>query len=178
MWCRFVGNEWLCTIRCIMLNYYDLGLLQVGLKSLVISVDYWTYMGSSLETWLLYRSFLHLNSYNLVGSMTQHPSLNFLLFLDRMEGVVGTLTEGQLLIVVLLSVVEPRIGCLSILEALWTSCRWWWSIRVIWIPRLVVLVLLPLLLSFRHGGLLLPRVPQCAVVACTPTVIASVCRLF
>jgi hypothetical protein len=86
--------------------------------------------------------------------------------------------ECQLLIVVLLSVVEPRIGCSSILEVLWTSCRWWWSIRVIWIPGLVVWVLLPLLLSFRHGGLLFPQVPQCAVVACTPAVIASVCRLF
>ena len=36
-----------------MLNYYDLGLLQVGLKSFMISVDYRDYMGSSLETWLL-----------------------------------------------------------------------------------------------------------------------------
>jgi len=52
-------NE-LCNNRCIVLNYYDLGLLQVGLKSFVISVDYRDYMGSSL----------HLNSYNLVGSMT------------------------------------------------------------------------------------------------------------
>jgi len=53
-----------------MLNYYDLGLLQVGLKSFVISVDYRDYTGSSLETWLLDRLFLHLNSYNLVGSVT------------------------------------------------------------------------------------------------------------
>ena len=36
-----------------MLNYYDLGLLRVGLKSFVISIDYRDYMGSSLETWLL-----------------------------------------------------------------------------------------------------------------------------
>jgi len=36
-----------------MLNYYDIGLLQVGLKSFVISVDYRDYMGSSLETGLL-----------------------------------------------------------------------------------------------------------------------------
>jgi len=33
-----------------VLNYYDLGLLQVGLKSFVISIDYRDYMGSSLET--------------------------------------------------------------------------------------------------------------------------------
>jgi len=53
MWCRFDGNEWLCNIRCVELNCYDLGLLQVGLKSFMISVDYRVYMGSSLETWLL-----------------------------------------------------------------------------------------------------------------------------
>ena len=53
MWCRFDGNEWLCNIRCVLLNYYDLGLLQVGLKSFVISIDYRDYMGPSLETWLL-----------------------------------------------------------------------------------------------------------------------------
>jgi len=53
MWCRFDGNERLCNIRCVVLNYYDLGLLQVGLKSFVILVDYQDYMGSSLETWSL-----------------------------------------------------------------------------------------------------------------------------
>ena len=53
MWCRFDGNEWLCNICCVMLNYYDLSLLQVGLKSFAISVDYRDYMGSSLETRLL-----------------------------------------------------------------------------------------------------------------------------
>ena len=44
----------------------------------------------------------------------QHPLLNLSLFLDGTEGVVGTLTEGQLLVVVLPSVVEPRIGCSSL----------------------------------------------------------------
>jgi len=53
MWCRFVGNEWLCNIHWVVLDCYDLGLLQVGLKSFVISVDYRDYMGSSLETLLL-----------------------------------------------------------------------------------------------------------------------------
>ena len=38
------------TFAVFMLNYYDLGLLQVGLKSFVISIDYQDYMGSSLET--------------------------------------------------------------------------------------------------------------------------------
>ena len=32
------------TFVVFMLNYYDLGLLQVGLMSFVISVDYWDYM--------------------------------------------------------------------------------------------------------------------------------------
>ena len=53
MWCRFDGNVWPCNNHCVVLNYYDLGLLQVGLKSFVISMDYRDYMGSSLETWLL-----------------------------------------------------------------------------------------------------------------------------
>ena len=38
------------TFAVFMLNYYDFGLLRVGLKSFVISVDYRDYMGSSLET--------------------------------------------------------------------------------------------------------------------------------
>ena len=38
------------TFVVFMLNYYDLGLLRVGLKSFVISIDYRDYMGSSLET--------------------------------------------------------------------------------------------------------------------------------
>jgi len=70
MWCRFVGNEWLCNIRCVVWNYYDLGLLQVGLKSFMISVDYRDYMGSSFGNLIACRSFRHLNSYSLVGSVT------------------------------------------------------------------------------------------------------------
>jgi len=38
------------TFVVFMLNYYDLGLLRVGLKSFVISIDYRDYMGSSLQT--------------------------------------------------------------------------------------------------------------------------------
>ena len=41
------------TFAVFLLNYYDLGLLRVGLKSFVISIDYRDYMGLSLETWLL-----------------------------------------------------------------------------------------------------------------------------
>jgi len=50
MWYRFDGNELRCNIRCVVLKYYNLGLLQVGLKSFVISIDYRDYMGSSMET--------------------------------------------------------------------------------------------------------------------------------
>jgi len=32
----------------VMLNYCDLGCMQVGLKSFVVSVDYRVYMGSSM----------------------------------------------------------------------------------------------------------------------------------
>ena len=32
----------------VMLNYYDLGCMQVGLKSFVVLVDYQVYMGSSM----------------------------------------------------------------------------------------------------------------------------------
>jgi len=78
MWCRFDGNEWLYNIRCVMLNYYDLGLLQVGLKSFVILVDYWDYMGSSLGTWLLVDRFftwtliIWLVLWQLVLEQVQH----------------------------------------------------------------------------------------------------------
>ena len=53
-----------------MLNYYDLGCMQVGLKSFKISVDYQVYMGSSLRIWSFRRLFLYLCSYKLVGSVT------------------------------------------------------------------------------------------------------------
>jgi len=43
---------------------------EVGMKSFVVSVDYREYMGLSLEIWLPTPSFLHLTSYDLVGSMT------------------------------------------------------------------------------------------------------------
>ena len=34
----------------VMLNYYDLGCMQVGLKSFMVSVDYRVYMGSSVTS--------------------------------------------------------------------------------------------------------------------------------
>jgi hypothetical protein len=59
-----------------------------------------------------------LNLGQHLALVLQHPLLNFLLFLDGTESVVGTLMEDQLLIMVLLSVVEPCIGCSSILDVL------------------------------------------------------------
>jgi len=38
------------TFVVFMLNYYDLGLLRVGLKSFMILIDYRDYMGSILES--------------------------------------------------------------------------------------------------------------------------------
>jgi hypothetical protein len=52
---------WITTILTCML---------VGLKSLVISLDYQSYMDSSVRIWLLRWLFFYLCSYNLVGSMT------------------------------------------------------------------------------------------------------------
>ena len=59
-----------CNMWLVMLNYYDLGCMQVGLKSFKISVDYQVYMGSSLRIWSFRRLFLYLCSYKLVGSVT------------------------------------------------------------------------------------------------------------
>ena len=63
-WMNYVTINVLCWTITILVCY------EVGLKSFVVSVDYWDYMGSSLEIWLPTWSFLHLNSYNLVGSVT------------------------------------------------------------------------------------------------------------
>jgi hypothetical protein len=52
---------WVTTILACML---------VGLKSLVILLDYRSYMGSSVRIWSLWWLFLYLCSYNLDGSMT------------------------------------------------------------------------------------------------------------
>ena len=58
-----------CNMWLVMLNHYDLGCMQVGLKSFVVSVDYRVYMSSSMTIslqWLL----LYLCSYKLAGSVT------------------------------------------------------------------------------------------------------------
>jgi hypothetical protein len=52
---------WITTILARML---------VGLKFLVISLDYRSYMGSSVRIWSLRWLFLYLYSYNLDGSVT------------------------------------------------------------------------------------------------------------
>ena len=80
--CNNLSNSDVVPLRRQWMNYVTFAVLcwtitilvcrKVGLKSFVISVDYRDYMSSSLETWLLVRSFLYLNSYNLVGSTTKH----------------------------------------------------------------------------------------------------------
>ena len=54
----------LCWITVILV------LMQVGLKSFVVSVDYRVYMGSSMAVWSLRWLLLYLCSYKLVGSVT------------------------------------------------------------------------------------------------------------
>ena len=60
-----------CNMWLVMLNHYNLGCMQVGLKSFVVSVDYRVYMGSSSRIWSFRRLFLYLCSYKLVGSVTR-----------------------------------------------------------------------------------------------------------
>jgi hypothetical protein len=57
----------------LYVEWCDPGCKQVGLKSCVVSIDYWDYMGSSSKIWALRCLFLYLCSYNLVGSVT--PSI-------------------------------------------------------------------------------------------------------
>ena len=59
-----------CNMWLVMLNYCDLGCMQVGLKSFVASVDYQVYMGSSMTVWSLRSLLSYLCSYKLVSSVT------------------------------------------------------------------------------------------------------------
>jgi hypothetical protein len=52
-----------------------LACMLVGLKSLVISLDYQSYMGSSVRIWSFWWLFLYLCFYNLDGSVTQRAKL-------------------------------------------------------------------------------------------------------
>ena len=62
-----------CNMWLVMLNYCDLGCMQVGLKSFVVSVDYRVYMGSSMTVWSLRWLLSYLCSYKLVGSVILDP---------------------------------------------------------------------------------------------------------
>ena len=54
----FANRLWnVCNVWCVMLNYGDLGCMQVGLKSFMVSVDYRVYMGSSARIWSFRRLF-------------------------------------------------------------------------------------------------------------------------
>jgi hypothetical protein len=63
-----------CNMWLVMLNHYELGWMLVGLKSLVISMDYRSYMGSSARIWSLQWLFFYLCSYNLDGSVIDSTS--------------------------------------------------------------------------------------------------------
>jgi hypothetical protein len=57
-----------CTILSCML---------VGLRSFMISLDYWVYMGSSITVWLLSWLLLYLCSYKLDGFVTASIRIRF-----------------------------------------------------------------------------------------------------
>ena len=74
LWTRLVITMWTtcemdvtCGLLCWIM--YDLGCMQVGLKSFVVSVNYQVYMGSSMTVWSLKWLLLYLCSYKLVGSV-------------------------------------------------------------------------------------------------------------
>jgi hypothetical protein len=80
-----VTCDLLCWITMI------LACMLVGLKSLMIALDYRSYMGSSARIWSLRWLFLYLCSYNLDGSITMEAeenaslpprSLHFIFFLS------------------------------------------------------------------------------------------------
>ena len=64
MYDMLVNYLWnVCNMWLVMLNHYDLGCMQVGLKSFVVLVDYWVYMGSSVTIWSLRWLLSYLCSY-------------------------------------------------------------------------------------------------------------------
>ena len=90
LWTRFIITMWTlmyevlanylwngCNMWLVMLNYYDLGCVQVGLKSFMVLVDYRVYMGSSMMVWSLRWLLLYLCSYKLVVLTWQTWSSSF-----------------------------------------------------------------------------------------------------
>ena len=71
MYARYLWTTCEMDVTCGLLCWimYDLGCMQVGLKSFVVSVDYRVYMGSSMTVWSLPWLLLYLCSYKLVGSI-------------------------------------------------------------------------------------------------------------
>ena len=84
LWTRVVITMWTtcemdvtwCNMWLVMLNHYDLGCMQVGLKSFVVSVDCRVYMDSSMTVWSLRWLLSYLCSYKLVGSVTLYILVN------------------------------------------------------------------------------------------------------
>jgi hypothetical protein len=88
LWTRFViicdsvcckwTSELLVNVTCdVYVEWCHLGCKRVDLKSLVVSIDYRDYMGSSSKIWAFRRLFLYLCSYNLVGSVIAGTGAEF-----------------------------------------------------------------------------------------------------
>ena len=70
IWCRFDGNEWLCNIRCVHVELLRSWFVASWFE--VLRDFNWLpgLYGLKFGNLIACRSFLHLNSYNLVGSVT------------------------------------------------------------------------------------------------------------
>ena len=92
MWCHFNGDVWLCNIRCVYVELLRSWFVASWFE--VIRGFNWLpgLYGLKFGNLIVCRSFLHLNSYNLVGSMTQSSAgflaelLRFLWWLGRERG--------------------------------------------------------------------------------------------
>ena len=71
MWYHFDGNEWLCNIRCVYVELLRSWFVASWFE--VLRDFNWLpgLYGLKLGNLIAWRSFLHLNSYNLVGSVTR-----------------------------------------------------------------------------------------------------------
>ena len=76
MWCRFDGNEWLCNIRCVYVELLRSWFVASWFE--VLRDFNWLpgLYGLKFGNLIAWRSFLHLNSYNLVGSVTDTLTLS------------------------------------------------------------------------------------------------------
>jgi hypothetical protein len=95
-----------------------LAYMLVGLKSLVISLDYRSYMGSSARIWSFRWLFLYLCSYNLDGYVTV-----LVLMQDRCTGCAEQTTGSE---IILHTLDGTRWWCGSYGILLWSIWRQCW----------------------------------------------------